>query len=75
VISVQKINEEKFLIIVKPNSSLVGKDRIIFLLSISLICGGIATAFFFFGNIDSPICWIGVDVIVYSFLYKLSMEQ
>ena len=41
MISVQKINEEKFLIIVKPNSSLVGKDRI--------ICGGIATAFFFFG--------------------------
>lgn len=51
MISVQKINEEKFLIIVKPNSSLVGKDRIIFLLSISLICGGIATAFFFFGAI------------------------
>ena len=32
-----------------PNSSLVGFQRILFLASITLVCGGIATIFYFFG--------------------------
>ena len=49
MVSVQKINDQKFLISIKPNSSLVGVNRLIFISSISLVCGGIALIFFFLG--------------------------
>lgn len=49
MVSVQKLNDQKFIISLKPNSSLTGFNRIIFISSISLVCGGIALIFFFFG--------------------------
>ena len=49
MVSVQKLNDQKFLISLKPNSSLIGVNRIIFISSISIVCGGIALIFFFFG--------------------------
>tara|TARA_B100000767_G_scaffold66641_1_gene63024 strand:+ start:180 stop:674 length:495 start_codon:yes stop_codon:yes gene_type:complete len=68
VISVQKINEDKFLISIKPNSSLVGKYRIIFLLSISLVCGGIATAFYFFGaTLILPFAGLELSILFIAF--------
>ena len=49
MVSVQKINDQKFLVSLRPNSSLVGINRIIFISGISLVCGGIAITFFFLG--------------------------
>ena len=49
MVSVQKNNESSYLISLSPNSSLEGKYRILFLLSITIICGGIGIIFFFLG--------------------------
>ena len=49
MVSVQKNNESSYLISLSPNSSLEGKYRILFLLSITIICGGIGIVFFFLG--------------------------
>jgi uncharacterized membrane protein len=45
VISVKKINEKNFEILIKPNSSLNGWQRFFFLSSIFILCGGIAINF------------------------------
>ena len=47
MVSVQKINDQKFLVSLRPNSSLVGINRIIFISGISLVCGGIAITLFY----------------------------
>ena len=49
MISVKKINEKNFEILIKPNSSLNGWQRVFFLLSIFILCGGIAVIFYFVG--------------------------
>ena len=49
MVSIQKNNESSYLISLSPNSSLEGKYRILFLLSITIICGGIGIIFFFLG--------------------------
>ena len=49
MISVEKKESSSYLISLSPNSSLVGIYRVIFLASITLVCGGIATIFYFFG--------------------------
>lgn len=49
MISVEKKESSNYLISLSPNSSLVGIYRVIFLASITLVCGGIATIFYFFG--------------------------
>jgi len=49
LISVEKKESSSYLISLSPNSSLVGIYRVIFLASITLVCGGIATIFYFFG--------------------------
>jgi uncharacterized membrane protein len=51
VISVQKISEDKFVIYIKPNSSLTGFHRLFFISSIAFICLGIAVVFYFIGAI------------------------
>jgi len=68
VISIQKINEEEFIVSVKPNSSLVGKNRILFLFSISFICIGIASIFFFFGALlILPFAGLEIGVLFLAF--------
>lgn len=49
MISVKKINEKNFEILIKPNSSLNGWQRVFFLLSIFILCGGIAVIFYLVG--------------------------
>ena len=49
MIAVKKIESSNYLISLSPNSSLVGIYRVIFLASITLVCGGIAIIFYFLG--------------------------
>ena len=49
MVSVDKGDNSNYVISLSPNSSLVGIYRVIFLASITLVCGGIATIFYFFG--------------------------
>ena len=49
MVLVEKKDGCDYLISLSPNSSLVGFQRILFLASITLVCGGIATIFYFFG--------------------------
>ena len=49
MVIVEKKQNSDYLISVTPNSSLIGIYRFIFLASITLVCGGIATIFYFVG--------------------------
>ena len=49
MVSVDKRDNSNYVISLSPNSSLVGIHRVIFLTSITFVCGGIATIFYFFG--------------------------
>ena len=49
MVIVEKKQNSDYLISVTPNSSLIGIYRFIFLASISLVCVGIATIFYFVG--------------------------
>tara|TARA_S200000501_G_scaffold78593_1_gene70352 strand:- start:783 stop:1268 length:486 start_codon:yes stop_codon:yes gene_type:complete len=49
LVTVEKVNDSQYLISLSPNSSLVGIYRIIFLSSITLVCGGIGVIFYFLG--------------------------
>ena len=49
MVTVEKFNDSQYLISLSPNSSLVGIYRIIFLSSITLVCGGIGVIFYFLG--------------------------
>ena len=49
MVSVDRRNNSNYIISLSPNSSLVGIYRVIFLASITVVCGGIATIFYFFG--------------------------
>lgn len=49
MVTVEKVNDSDYLILLSPNSSLVGIYRIIFLASITLVCGGIGVIFYFLG--------------------------
>ena len=49
MVSVDKRDNSNYVISLSPNSSLVGIYRVIFLTSITFVCGGIATIFYFFG--------------------------
>ena len=49
MVIVEKVNDSQYLISLSPNSSLVGIYRIIFLSSITLVCGGIGVIFYFLG--------------------------
>jgi len=49
LVSVDRRDNSNYIISLSPNSSLVGIYRVIFLASITVVCGGIATIFYFFG--------------------------
>lgn len=68
MISVKKINEKKFEILIKPNSSLNGTARILFLLSIFTLCGGIAVIFYIVGaTLILPFAGIELAVVFFAF--------
>ena len=49
MVLIEKIKNSNYLISLSPNSSLVGVYRVIFLASITFVCGGIAITFYFVG--------------------------
>jgi len=74
VVSVQKLNDQKFLVSLRPNSSLIGINRIIFISGISLVCGGIAITFFFLGaTLILP--FAGLELAILFTAFYLSFRQ
>ena len=68
MVSVKKNNESSYLISLSPNSSLEGKYRILFLLSITIICGGIGIIFFFLGaSLILPFAGLELTILFIAF--------
>ena len=68
MVSVEEKSNSNYLITLSPNSSLTGIYRIIFLASISFICVGIATVFYFFGAyLILPFAGIEIAVLLIAF--------
>ena len=68
MISVQKVNADSFAINIKPNSSLTGSARPIFILSIALVCLGIATVFYFVGaTLVLPFAGLEISILLLAF--------
>lgn len=68
MLSVQKITSDSFLINIKPNSSLTGSARPIFILSIALVCLGIATVFYFVGaTLILPFAGLEISILLFAF--------
>ena len=68
MISVQNISEDKYAIHIQPNSSLKGNYRIFFILSIALICLGIAIVFYFIGaTLILPFAGLEISILIFAF--------
>ena len=68
MVSVEEKSNSNYLITLSPNSSLTGVYRIIFLASISFICVGIATIFYFFGAyLILPFAGIEIAILLIAF--------
>jgi len=68
LVSVEKKSNSNYLITLSPNSSLTGIYRIIFLASISFICIGIATVFYFFcAYLILPFAGIEIAILLIAF--------
>jgi len=68
LVSVEEKSNSNYLITLSPNSSLTGIYRIIFLASISFICVGIATVFYFFGAyLILPFAGIEIAILLIAF--------
>jgi uncharacterized membrane protein len=68
LVLIEKIKNSNYLISLSPNSSLVGIYRIIFLASITFVCGGIAIIFYFVGaSLILPFAGIELTVLFIAF--------
>lgn len=68
MISVQNISEDNYAIHIQPNSSLTGNYRIFFILSIAIICLGIATVFYFVGaTLILPFAGLEISILIFAF--------
>ena len=68
MVSVDKGDNSNYVISLNPNSSLVGIYRVIFLASITLVCGGIATIFYFFGaSLILPFAGLELTILFIAF--------
>ena len=68
MVSIEEKSNSNYLITLSPNSSLTGIYRIIFLASISFICVGIATVFYFFGAyLILPFAGIEIAILLIAF--------
>ena len=68
MVLIEKIKNSNYLISLSPNSSLVGVYRIIFLASITFVCGGIAITFYFVGaSLILPFAGIELTVLFIAF--------
>ena len=73
MVTVEKFKDSEYLISLSPNSSLKGIHRIIFLLSITLVCGGIGVIFYFFGA-ALILPFAGLELIVLFVAFYLSFK-
>tara|TARA_B100001094_G_scaffold328438_1_gene388860 strand:- start:2018 stop:2503 length:486 start_codon:yes stop_codon:yes gene_type:complete len=73
LVTVQKVKDSDYLISLSPNSSLVGIYRIIFLSSITLVCGGIGIIFYFFGA-ALILPFAGLELIILFIAFYLSFK-
>ena len=68
MVSVEEKSNSNYLITLSPNSSLTGIYRTIFLASISFICVGIASVFYFFGAyLILPFAGIEIAILLIAF--------
>ena len=68
MVSVEKKESSDYLISLSPNSSLIGIYRIIFLASITFVCGGIATIFYFVGaSLILPFAGLELTILFIAF--------
>jgi uncharacterized membrane protein len=68
VISIQKISPNSFGVYIKPNSSLTGAYRTIFISSIAFICLGIATIFYLVGaTLILPFAGLEISILLIAF--------
>ena len=73
MVSVEKNNKSNYLISLSPNSSLEGIARIIFLASITFVCGGIAIMFYFFGAF-MILPFAGIELTILFIAFYLSFR-
>jgi len=73
LVTVEKIKDSEYLISLSPNSSLVGIYRTIFLLSITLVCGGIGIIFYFFGA-ALILPFAGLELMILFIAFYLSFK-
>ena len=68
MVSVHKGDDSNYVISLSPNSSLVGIYRVIFLASITFVCGGIAIIFYFFGaSLILPFAGLELTILFIAF--------
>ena len=68
MVSIQKISKNSFGVYIKPNSSLTGAYRIIFISSIAFICIGIATIFYLVGaTLILPFAGLEISILLLAF--------
>ena len=76
MVIVKTISEDSYLIDVSPNSSLNGIARIIFLLSISIVCIGIATVFFLLGAVlILPFAGLEIAILLTAFYLNFNWSR
>jgi uncharacterized membrane protein len=75
VISVKKINEKNFEILIKPNSSLNGWQRFFFLSSIFILCGGIAIFYFVGATMIVPFAGIELSAVFLAFYLNFKWSE
>ena len=73
MVTVEKFKDSEYLISLSPNSSLVGIYRTIFLLSITLVCGGIGIIFYFFGA-ALILPFAGLELMILFIAFYLSFK-
>ena len=73
MVAVDRLNDSNYIISLSPNSSLVGIYRIIFLASITFVCGGIATIFYFFGA-ALILPFAGIELTILFIAFYLSFK-
>ena len=74
MVTIEKFNNSEYLISLSPNSSLTGINRIIFLSSITLVCGGIGIIFYYFGA-ALILPFAGLEMMVLFTAFYLSFRR
>tara|TARA_B100001113_G_scaffold135188_1_gene111023 strand:+ start:384 stop:878 length:495 start_codon:yes stop_codon:yes gene_type:complete len=76
LVSVEEKGNSNYLITLSPNSSLIGISRVIFLASISFICGGIAIVFYFYGAyLILPFAGIEIAILFIAFYLSFNWSS